>query len=120
MEAERLDSFNLPYYNPTEDELIKIIKKEGSFIVDKLEKFEVNYDPSVDDLNDKEFVFNENQSGRSIADCIRAATEPMLVSHFGKIVIDALFDRYAVNVTQNLAVEKVRIVDMVVSLTKVK
>lgn len=120
MEGEKVDSFNLPFYNPSEEEVIEIGKVEGSFKLDKLETFEVNYDSTDDEVkNNIKFVFNENQSGKRVSDCIRAASEPILVPHFGKIVMDALFVKYTDNVTQHLAIEKTTHMDLVVSLTKI-
>ncbi|KAK8515623.1 hypothetical protein V6N13_139406 [Hibiscus sabdariffa] len=37
-----VDSFNTPYYYPCEEEPKKIIKNEGSFVLDKIKTFKVN------------------------------------------------------------------------------
>ena len=66
-----MDSFNLPYYSPYEEEVREIVEKEGSFNLDKMEIVEVNDDPS-------------NESGKNVANCIRAVLEPMLATHFGE------------------------------------
>ncbi|KAH7560663.1 hypothetical protein JRO89_XS10G0065400 [Xanthoceras sorbifolium] len=80
---------------------------------------EVNWDPS-DDPSNKEFVFNKYRSGKNVANCIRAVTEPMLLAcHFGKSIIDTLFNRYANHVAQHLAVEKTKHINIVVSMTKI-
>ncbi|KAL5766453.1 hypothetical protein ACOSP7_017070 [Xanthoceras sorbifolium] len=119
VEAAKADSFNIPCYHPCEEEVRDIVEKEGSFNLNKLEIFEVNWDPS-DDPSNKEFVFNKYRSGKNVASCIRAGTEPMLLAcHFGKNIIDTLFNRYANHVAQHLAVEKTKIINIVVSMTKI-
>lgn len=39
-----VDSFSVPYYFPCKEEVREIIEKDGSFVLDKLESFEVNWD----------------------------------------------------------------------------
>ncbi|KAL5752617.1 hypothetical protein ACOSQ2_023124 [Xanthoceras sorbifolium] len=96
VEAAKVDSFDIPYYTPSEEEVREIVEKEGSFNLDKLEIFEENWDPS-DDPSNKEFVFNKYRSGKNVANCIRAATEPMLLaSHFGERIIDTLFNSFPI------------------------
>ncbi|KAL5831838.1 hypothetical protein ACOSQ4_017192 [Xanthoceras sorbifolium] len=119
VEAAKVDSFDIPCYHPCEEDVRDIVEKEGSFNLNKLEIFEVNWDPS-DDPNNKEFVFNKYRSGKNVANCIRAVTEPMLLAcHFGKSIIDTLFNRYASHVAQHLAVEKTKYINIVVSMTKI-
>ncbi|KAL5831800.1 hypothetical protein ACOSQ4_017154 [Xanthoceras sorbifolium] len=119
VEAAKVDSFDIPCYHPCEEEVRDIVEKEGSFNLNKLEIFEVNWDPS-DDPSNKEFVFNKYRSGKNVANCVRAATEPLLLAcHFGKSIIDTLFNRYANHVARHLAVEKTKFIEIVVSMTKI-
>jgi hypothetical protein len=69
-----VDSFNVPHYRPFEGEVRAIIEDEGSFNVDKLETFEVDWDPS----DNQDFVI----SGQNVAKWFRAGTEPMLASGY--------------------------------------
>ncbi|KAL5831816.1 hypothetical protein ACOSQ4_017170 [Xanthoceras sorbifolium] len=104
VEAAKVDSFDIPCYHPCEEQM---------------EIFEVNWDPR-DDASNKEFVFNKYMSGKNIANCVRAGTEPMLLAcHFGKSIIDTLFNRYANHVAQHLAVEKTKFIEIVISMTKI-
>ncbi|XP_011036357.1 PREDICTED: benzoate carboxyl methyltransferase-like [Populus euphratica] len=89
-----IDTFNLPCYNPYEGEVREIIEMKGSFDIDKLETFAINWD-AHDDISDKNFVFDKDQCGRNVANIVRAVAEPMLVSHFGDEIMDELFKRYA-------------------------
>uniref|UniRef100_A0A5B7BF43 SAM dependent carboxyl methyltransferase n=1 Tax=Davidia involucrata TaxID=16924 RepID=A0A5B7BF43_DAVIN len=117
VEAADIDSFNMPFYTPYKDEVKAMIQKEGSFNLDKLEFFEVNWDASDDD-DDKHFVFDKYRSGKNVASSVRAATEPMLARHFGDTIIDKLFVRYADHVAAHLSLEKTKLFNMVISLTR--
>ncbi|KAG6737433.1 hypothetical protein POTOM_058954 [Populus tomentosa] len=112
-----IDTFNLPYYNPYEGEVREIIEMEGSFDIDKLETFAINWDAN-DDISNKDFVFEKDQCGRNVANIVRAVAEPMLVSHFGDDIIDELFKRYAEYVGEHLCVEKTKHINIVLTMTK--
>ncbi|EOY32829.1 S-adenosyl-L-methionine-dependent methyltransferases superfamily protein, putative [Theobroma cacao] len=117
IEESDVDSFNMPCYNPCQEEVLEIVEKEGSFDLDKLEKFGVNWDPE-DDVCNKNFVFNKYKSGQNVANCIRAITEPLLASHFGETIIHNLFTRYAQHVAEHLSIEKTKFVNIVISMTR--
>uniref|UniRef100_A0A5B7AMR4 Uncharacterized protein n=1 Tax=Davidia involucrata TaxID=16924 RepID=A0A5B7AMR4_DAVIN len=117
IEAADIDSFNVPWYTPYKDEVKAIIQKEGSFNLDKLEVFEVNWDASDND-DDKHFVFDKYRSGKNVASCVRAVTEPMLASHFGDTIIDNLFARYAKHAAVHLSMEKTKSFNIIISLTR--
>ncbi|KAL3564962.1 hypothetical protein D5086_033008 [Populus alba] len=112
-----IDTFNLPYYNPYEGEVREIIEMEGSFDIDKLETFAINWDAN-DDISNKDFVFEKDQCGRNVANIVRAVAEPMLVSHFGDDIMDELFKRYAEYVGEYLCVEKTKHINIVLTMTK--
>ncbi|GMI86240.1 hypothetical protein like AT5G66430 [Hibiscus trionum] len=111
-----VDSFNLPWYNPCKEEVREIIKKEGSFNLNKMEVFEVNWDFEDNDYN-KNYVFEKNKSGQNFAKIIRAATESMLNNHFGEIIINDLFTRYALHVGEHLSRERTKYTIIVVLMT---
>ncbi|XP_061943803.1 probable methyltransferase TCM_000331 [Populus nigra] len=116
LEAD-IDTFNLPFYHPYEGEVREIIEMEGSFDINKLETFAINWDAN-DDINNNNFVFDKDQCGRNVANIIRAAAEPMLVSHFGDDIMDELFKRYAEYVGEHLCVEKTKHIKIVLTMTK--
>ncbi|PPE01037.1 hypothetical protein GOBAR_DD02002 [Gossypium barbadense] len=112
-----VDSFNVPYYYPCKEEVREIIEKEGSFVLNKLEIFEVNWD-FEDDVCNENFVLEKTKSGRNVANCILAITESMIASHFGDTIIDDLFSRFAQHVGEHLSCEKTKYyVTIVVSMT---
>ncbi|KAK8515617.1 hypothetical protein V6N13_139412 [Hibiscus sabdariffa] len=111
-----VDSFNIPFYTPCKEEVMEIIEKEGSFNLHKMKVFEDNWDFEDND-HDTNFVFDKNKSGQNFAKTIRAGAEPMLASHFGEIIIDDLFTRYAYHVGEYLSREKTKYITIVVSMT---
>ncbi|KAK8691941.1 hypothetical protein V6N13_075432 [Hibiscus sabdariffa] len=89
-----VDSFNMPYY---------FLCKEEDF--------------EDDDCN-KHFVFGKSKSGKNVAYCVRAVLEYMLADHFGGIIIDELFTRYAQHVGEHLSREKTKHVSIVLVMSK--
>ncbi|KAL4378932.1 hypothetical protein GQ457_02G030750 [Hibiscus cannabinus] len=116
MHESYIDSFNVPYYFPCEEEVRKIIENEGSFILDKIILFEENWDFEDNDYN-KSFIFEKNKSGRNVANCLRAITEHIIVAHFGKNIVNDLFARYAHNVGEHLSREKTKYFCIVLVMT---
>ncbi|KAK1699588.1 hypothetical protein QYE76_016285 [Lolium multiflorum] len=116
VEKEKLDSFNMPNYGPSVDEVKTVIKQSEMFRINKIELLEHNWDPY--DYSKSDYVDDPIQSGINVAKCLRAVTEPLLGSHFGKCVLDALFDKYAHNVAKYLEREKAKHSIIVLSLKK--
>ncbi|XP_051147584.1 benzoate carboxyl methyltransferase-like [Andrographis paniculata] len=102
---EDLDSFNMPIYYPSQNEVKTIIEQEGSFNMDKMEAFEVPWDANGYKNNDNE-AFDAHKSGKSTVECVRAFIEPMLTYHFRNtsMDIDYVFDRYEQNVVEHIHV----------------
>lgn len=107
-----VDSFNAPYYAPCAEELKMAIENDGSFMVDRLEAFEIEWDGGCGIMNDP------FERGVRVAKTIRAVVESMLESQFGKHIMDDLFRRYAWLVGDYLASSKTKYVNLVVSLVK--
>ncbi|CAN8259743.1 unnamed protein product [Cochlearia groenlandica] len=113
----KLDSFNMPFYDPNEQELKEVILNEGSFEINDLETYDFDLGLSNRGKEEEE-ESGEYERGYNEANCIRAVTEPMLVSHFGEDIVDTLFDRYAHHVTKHVSCKDKTTVSLVVSLTK--
>lgn len=90
---------------------------EGSFDLNNMKFFEVNWDERN---NDDDICFDAYSSGKHIAKMVRAVNEQMFISHFqfGDTIIDYLFERYAYHVAHHLLVEKGKIFSIVISLRK--
>ncbi|KAH0766081.1 hypothetical protein KY285_001952 [Solanum tuberosum] len=121
IEQAKLDSFNLPFYTPYKDEVEKIVQMEGSFDVDTIKFFKVNWDER-DNINDDDICFDAYSSGKHIARSMRAVFEQMLVSHFqfGDSIVDYLFERYAYHLACHLLVQKGKLHHFRLSATLVK
>ncbi|KAJ3694635.1 hypothetical protein LUZ60_000012 [Juncus effusus] len=116
VEEEKLDSFNLPFYAPSMEEVEAVITKQGLFEVVKIKMLESNWDP--DDDSDTDSVLDNIKSGANFALCIRAVLEPMIVCHFGEFIIEDLFSRFASNVASHLLKEKTKLPILVLALKK--
>ncbi|XP_010464857.1 PREDICTED: salicylate/benzoate carboxyl methyltransferase [Camelina sativa] len=110
----KLDTFNMPFYDPNVHELKEVIRNEGSFEINELEAHGFDLGYSNCDYNEED----EHEAGQNEANCIRAVSEPMLTAHFGEDIIDTLFDKYAHHVTQHANCRNKTSVSHVLSLIK--
>ncbi|KAK1429238.1 hypothetical protein QVD17_11444 [Tagetes erecta] len=116
-----INSFNLPFYLPCEDELRNIIQDDVLFVLDDMNVFEVNWDPQdTDHTNMNGLIKGGDHNGhvKNTAKVIRAITEPLLASHFGASIVDLMFKKYEKHVADHLAIKKTRQFTIVISLTK--
>ncbi|KAK2999409.1 hypothetical protein RJ639_023540 [Escallonia herrerae] len=115
IEEETLDSFNIPKYTPCPAEVKTEVEKEGSFAIDRLEVSKVNRNAYEDELwPSDEF----KDGGHNVAECMRAVTEPILVSHFGKTIIDEVFCRYREIIADRMSKERTEFINVTVSMTR--
>ncbi|KAF8405266.1 hypothetical protein HHK36_010167 [Tetracentron sinense] len=117
IEEAKLDSFNLPYYAPSAEEVKRIIQTEGSFKIDRLESFESHFDANVDD-DDKEVAIDKFISGQNVSKCIRSVGEPILASHFGEAILHDFFPRFTEKVVEQVAKDECKCINLVISMTK--
>ncbi|KAK1435713.1 hypothetical protein QVD17_01479 [Tagetes erecta] len=114
-----VNSFNVPIYYPCDDEVTNVIQSEGSFSLESLTSFEGNWDPQDMDYKNLTDSCELSQThGANTAKVVRAFTEPLLTSHFGKSIIDEVFEKYGKHVAQHLATNKTRFCNFVISLAK--
>ncbi|PWA34533.1 benzoate carboxyl methyltransferase [Artemisia annua] len=112
-----IDSFNIPYYTPYEDEVRDVIKKEGSFLIDNLYSFALDWEPYNSD-NGKMDVADRPIRGKNTAKLIRAVIEPMMATHFGNSIMDMVFYKFEEHVVHHLSAREGRNFNLVISLTK--
>ncbi|RXI09508.1 hypothetical protein DVH24_042606 [Malus domestica] len=110
VEEEKVDSFNAPYYAPSEEELKFELGKEGSFTIDRLEAFEIDWDGGAE--------ISAVASGQRVAKTVRAVVESMIESHFGKDIMDDLFRRYSELVADHLSKSRTKHINLVVSVIR--
>ncbi|KAL8104447.1 putative jasmonic acid carboxyl methyltransferase 2 [Apium graveolens] len=105
-----IDSFNIPFYNPTTYEVKVIIDTEGFFSLKSLQTFK--HDVEIQSSSDKD------TRGRMVAKVFRVVNEPMLVAHFGDTYMDKLFQRYAQRVAEYISKNKLEFLHLVISLNR--
>ncbi|KAL9358027.1 hypothetical protein Peur_051280 [Populus x canadensis] len=115
VEEEKVDSFNAPYYGPCAEEMRLEIEKDGSFSVNRLETFEIDWDGGVDDVDTTSGAASR---GQRVAKTIRAVVESMLESHFEKDIMDELFRRYGEMVEGYLSKTGTKYTNLVISMVR--
>ncbi|KAK7390449.1 hypothetical protein VNO78_25754 [Psophocarpus tetragonolobus] len=117
VEEAKLNSFNVPIYGPTMEEVRQIIEIEGSFTLQTLETFEMGWDFELEE-NVSDSVVDSKIRGEFIAKYIRSVYEPLLTAEFGNYIMDELFSRFAKKVSQLLEVDRLEYTNLVVSMKK--
>ncbi|KAI3961699.1 hypothetical protein MKW92_034200 [Papaver armeniacum] len=112
IEEKKLISFNIPQYMASTEEVSMVIQCEGSFKIYHMEVFQVSWDGNEDE--------SSKVDSYKAANCIRAVSESLLMSHFGigGEIIQKLFHRY-MEIVDNVPKEKAKYTNIVISLAKV-
>ncbi|KAK7390445.1 hypothetical protein VNO78_25750 [Psophocarpus tetragonolobus] len=117
IEEKKLDSFNVPLYCPTIEEVKQIIEAEGSLTLQTLNTFKMGWDSNLqEDVHD--FVVDNQMRGEFIAKYTRAGFEPLLVDEFDKDIMDELFSRFEKKLSQLRDLDKLQYTFLVMSLIK--
>ncbi|RZC51743.1 hypothetical protein C5167_020168 [Papaver somniferum] len=104
--------------DPTSKECCSVWElREGSFRVNQLETFHVNWDGS-DPKEDEDSVIDNLSGAYHIANVFRATSKPLLANHFGKEVMDKLFGRCRERIAEYATTEKTVFANLVISMTK--
>ncbi|KAG6477406.1 hypothetical protein ZIOFF_066661 [Zingiber officinale] len=115
---EKVDTFNLPTYEASFEEVESMIQNEGLFDLDRAEIFESSWDPFNYSKDDFYTISKHTKSGKNVANYIRAVVEPLIVHQFGAAILDDLFERYAHRVSKHLLKEKANHTILVFALKK--
>ena len=119
-----MDSFNLPVYLPSAEEVKCIVEEEGSFEILYLETFKAHYDAgfSIDDdypvRSHVQVYSDEHIKAEYVASSVRAVYEPILASHFGEAIIPDIFHRFAKHAAKVLPLGKGFYNNLIISLAK--
>uniref|UniRef100_A0A0D9XBK0 Uncharacterized protein n=1 Tax=Leersia perrieri TaxID=77586 RepID=A0A0D9XBK0_9ORYZ len=106
VEKEKLDSFNLPMYGPSADELKQLVQQNELLDIVDIHVFDLTYNPI--DKSELEVGVNaapdniQEAIGHNITTGLRAVMEPLLMSHFGESIIDDLFMVFECNVIRHV------------------
>uniref|UniRef100_A0A0D9WAV6 Jasmonate O-methyltransferase n=1 Tax=Leersia perrieri TaxID=77586 RepID=A0A0D9WAV6_9ORYZ len=87
VDAERMDSFNVPSYAATLEEFREVVDDDGSFVVNRLELVMGGRVAVDGDSDDRRAV------GRRVANNQRSVFGPLVEAHIGKALADELFVR---------------------------
>ncbi|KAD6119107.1 hypothetical protein E3N88_10378 [Mikania micrantha] len=114
VEKEKIDSFNAPYYAPSPQEVKHEVENDGSFVVEGVEAFKIEWD----DGGSSDHVMLS--SGNRVAKTIRAVVEPMLETHFHleHELMDELFRRYAKIIDDCFTRKKLKYTNLVISFMR--
>ncbi|KAL5072049.1 hypothetical protein RYX36_022936 [Vicia faba] len=117
VEEEKVDSFNTPYYASCYEELKIEIEKEGSFMVDSHEAYEVDWDDGMYLQSDHDLLGTMSK-GERFSRTMRAGVESILKYHFGNHIMDELFQRYTTLVEDHLSKTRAKFFNFIISLVK--
>ena len=119
-----MDSFNVPVYAPSTEEVKRIVEEEGSFEILYLETFYAPYDAgfSIDDdyqgRSHSPVSCDEHARAAHVASVVRSIYEPILASHFGEAILPDLSHRIAKNAAKVLRSGKGFYDSVIISLAK--
>ncbi|KAJ0805021.1 putative jasmonate O-methyltransferase [Helianthus annuus] len=113
VEKENTDSFNVPYYAPSPEEVKCQVENQGSFVVVDVKSFGIEWD-------DGDWINCKISSGNRVVKTIRAVVEPMLENHFHLEVemMDELFKRYAKIIDDCFLETKFKYINLVISFVR--
>ncbi|GAB2221540.1 hypothetical protein Droror1_Dr00012724 [Drosera rotundifolia] len=83
VKEEKVDSLNIPFYGASEEEISNIVEREGSF---RMEHMETVVQHVADEIED-----SWSRAGK-LANIIRSYTESVIVYHFGRQIVEPLYD----------------------------
>ncbi|KAK9725743.1 hypothetical protein RND81_05G166000 [Saponaria officinalis] len=125
IEQEKLDSLDIPFYPPTEEEVRRYVESEGSFHVEEIKNFTLDWDvPTTKDLENN----GHKSKGGTEMDVyerakyatapIKSGTECIIASHFGDHIINELYSRVTNIVAKRLSCGKLETFHHAISLIK--
>lgn len=94
---EKLDSFDVPFYTASSEEIQVVVDKEGSFSIEHMQIFTINHFADV--------VEGEDTRAKTERFCkiIRNFTD--FSNHFGEEILDKLCDKFSNILVENIKKE---------------
>ena len=85
---EKLDTFNLPVYHMSPQELEEVVERNGCFSIERMNSISFS-------SSSLPTLVSTNQKAQAISFHIRAVTEELIKAHFGEEILDQLFNSYS-------------------------
>ncbi|MED6131542.1 hypothetical protein PIB30_010588 [Stylosanthes scabra] len=114
VEKRKLESYNIPLYFATAEEVREVIEEEGSFHVERMEKIIFDAESVVEIGNDED----EDTIGERITKSLRATTEAMFKAEFGEEITDEMYTRFKSKFIQLRRVKKLMAPILIAYITK--
>nr|GMC57511.1 salicylate carboxymethyltransferase-like [Ipomoea batatas]GME13587.1 salicylate carboxymethyltransferase-like [Ipomoea batatas]GME16234.1 salicylate carboxymethyltransferase-like [Ipomoea batatas] len=112
VEEKKLDSYDVHFYAPSKEDVEEAVKREGSFVLERLEMFEI--EKEVGDINGG----MKMSYGRRVAMAVRAIQESMMTHHFGGAIVERLFEEYGRLVDEEMGKQEIQPITFGVVLRK--
>ena len=111
IEEEKLDKFNIPLYSATVAEVRQLVESEGSFLINKLEIFTIDWSVRI--------MEDSYHQAKFLVDSIRAVFESLLADAFSEAIIDDLFVRFETKIQKHIAAgQPIEYLNILASMTK--
>ncbi|KAI3450980.1 hypothetical protein Pfo_007645, partial [Paulownia fortunei] len=117
IEEEKLHTFHIPQYTPSPKEVATEVEKDGSFAINRLEASEITWAACGNGFCSPDSA-KADDDGYNVAKCMRSVAEPLLVEHFGELVIDQLFYKYEKILSDRMSKEDTKFINVTVSMTR--
>ncbi|KAF2910357.1 hypothetical protein DAI22_11g094600 [Oryza sativa Japonica Group] len=101
---EKLDSFNIPVYCPSADELTQLVQQCELLDISDIQLFEMD-ENRMHDSEQAEGTTAAHTAGQSMSATLRVATESLVASHFGEDILEEIFTVFARNFTSYIESE---------------
>ncbi|XP_071720608.1 S-adenosyl-L-methionine:benzoic acid/salicylic acid carboxyl methyltransferase 3-like [Rutidosis leptorrhynchoides] len=95
VDEEKLDSFNLPLFEPSTTEIKNLVDTQGYFTINHLDTYFIEVDPLKTDKYNDVNLYEDRGVVHTMANSVRAASESLVANHFGEAIVDDAFMRYA-------------------------
>ncbi|CAI0411126.1 unnamed protein product [Linum tenue] len=117
IDQDKLDSFNLPLFTPSAMEVETEIQKQGSFAVEHLELWDMSWNAYEGEVDLPEAL---RDGGYNVSRCMKALFEPIIAHRLNppREVINEVFKRCGLLLSDWMANERAVLVSLTVSLTK--
>ncbi|XP_071909785.1 7-methylxanthine methyltransferase 1-like [Coffea arabica] len=118
IEEKALDTFNLPHYRPSLEEVKTIIEKNRALKIRYLDTIQLRVIGAEATDCGKGYVFNTNTNAKYRARSLRAIYEPIFQAHSGDGIMNDFFTKLAANISQHQGMMKSPINSLVLSLSR--